>query len=118
MRITMTVDALSLHASLAAMTLVAGRGVVSSAEWETGARVVEALSRLTPAHAPARRGVTVPAIHSLGDRVVAGSLGARGFAIWILGHGDARNPSENSDAESDDHRAAHRFPFLRAWGLP
>ncbi|RLB44378.1 MAG: hypothetical protein DRH30_01765 [Deltaproteobacteria bacterium] len=118
MRIAVTVAALPGHALLAAMTLIAGRGIVSSAERETGSRVIEALSRLTRGHAPARRGVTVPAIHSLGDRVVPCGLGTTFLSAGILSHGDRRHPSKAGDAQHDGDRAVHRFPFLRAWGLP
>jgi len=117
-RIAVTVAAVSSHTALAAVALVAGRGIVSPGEREAGPGMIETLPRFPRAHFPTRRGVAVPAIHSFGDRVVTGSLGAGGLPFGVLGHRNAGDPSEDSNAEPDDHRAAHRFPFLRACGLP
>jgi hypothetical protein len=118
MRITMTVLALARHPALTAVALVAGRRFVSSGERETSSGVIESLSGLSTAHLPARGGVTVPAIESLGDRVVTAGLGSSGLLLRVLGHGDASEPGEDCDTEPDDRRASHRCPFLRACGLP
>jgi hypothetical protein len=118
MRIAVTVFAIACDLAFAAMALVAGRRLVSSGERETSSRVIEALSSLCTGHLPARRGVTVPAIDSFGDRVVTASLGPSGLLLGILGHGNASEPHQDGDAEPDDHRASHRLPFLRACGLP
>jgi hypothetical protein len=118
MRIAVTVFALACYLAFATMALVAGRRLVSSGERETSSGVIEALSSLSTGHLPARRGVTVPAIDSLGDRVVTAGLGPGGLPFGVLGHRNASDPGEDSNAEPDDHRAAHRFPFLRACGLP
>ena len=74
--VAMTVAALTGHAPLTNVTLVAGRGFVSPGEREAGSRVIEAPSRVARGHRPARRGVTVSAIQTLRDRVVSRSLGA------------------------------------------
>jgi hypothetical protein len=118
MRVAVAVSAVARHSSLAAVALVAGRGIVSPAERKPGAGVVEAFSRLCSGHLPARRSMAVPAIHSLGERVVTASFGTSGLPFGIFGHGDPRNPGEDGNAEHDDDRAAHRLPFLRACGLP
>jgi hypothetical protein len=117
MRIAVTVAALADHAPLAAVALVAGSGVVSAAERKAGSGVVEAFSRFSTGHLPARRGMAVPAIHSLGNRIVARGFGASFLAGGVLGHGDRRDPSEAGDTKYDGKRAVHRFPFRRACGL-
>jgi hypothetical protein len=117
-RIAVTVAAVSRHTALAAVALVACRRIVSPGEREAGPGMIETLPRLPRAHFPTRRGVAVSAIDSLGDRVVTAGLGPGGLPFGVLGHRNASDPGEDSNAEPDDHRAAHRFPFLRACGLP
>jgi len=117
MRIAVTVATLSGDPPLAAMALITSRGIVSPGEWEAGSGVIEAFSRLSPDHLPARRGMAVPAIHPFGNRIVASSPRASCFPIRIFGDGDPRNGRESGDAKPDDQSAAHRPPFRRACGL-
>jgi hypothetical protein len=117
MRVAVTVFALSGHALLAAMTLIAGSGFVSSAEWKAGPGVIEASSHVALGHLPAAWSVAVPAIEPFGDRVVASGLGTRCLPIRILGHGNPGNGSKNAEAKSHGDRASHRPPFRRACGL-
>jgi len=90
---------------------------VSAGERKAGSGVIEALSRLSPGHLPARRGMAVPAIQPLGNRIVARGLGTSFLPVGILGDGDRSHPSQAGDAKHDRNRAVHHFPFLRACGL-
>jgi hypothetical protein len=118
MRISVTVAAVAYHAALAAVALVAGRRIVPPSEWESSTGVVEALPCLPRAHLPTRWGVTVSAIDPLRDRVVAARLGTSRLLFGIFGDSDPCNPGEDGNAKHDAQPAAHRWPFLRACGLP
>ena len=61
-RVAVTVPALSGHAPLTAVTLIAGRGCVSPGKREAGPRVIEATPHVARGHRPARGCVAISAI--------------------------------------------------------
>ena len=117
-RIAVAVGALSSHAPLAVVALIAGRSLVSAGQRKPGEGVIEALAAFATAHAPAGRRVAIAAVQTLGDRVVSRVRHSTGFVLGIFGRYNPHSASENGEAQADDSRPSHREPFRRAWGLP
>jgi hypothetical protein len=109
--------ALSGHAPLPSVTPVACHRLVSPGQRKAGSGVIETLPFLSARHLPVRGGVAVPAIQSLGDRAMAGFVGARLAALRIFGERDTHDSGQAGRDDPDDQPPAHLAPFLRACGF-